>query len=104
MGHGWKQLTAAYTGTRAFCERVFGETSGAGTTSIDEKYAAKLFEGIGAEIIGAGMFGLHCSPDDPDWNGWWGDQPPFPTPVYVLTGTAPPGHRAYRWGCQGDND
>ncbi len=35
------------------------------------------------------MFGLHSFPDDPDWKGWWGDQPPFRNPVYVLTHTAP---------------
>ena len=35
------------------------------------------------------MFGLHAFPDDVDWKGWWGDKPPFGTPVYVLTHTAP---------------
>ena len=35
------------------------------------------------------MFGLHTFPDDPDWKGWWGDEPPFGTPAYVLTHTAP---------------
>jgi dihydrofolate reductase len=40
---------------------------------------------VGAEILGAGMFGLHTYPDDPDWNGWWGDEPPFRVPVFVLT-------------------
>jgi len=35
------------------------------------------------------MFGLHAFPDDVDWKGWWGDEPPFATPVYVLTHTAP---------------
>ena len=35
------------------------------------------------------MFGLHAFPDDAGWTGWWGDQPPFGTPVYVLTHTAP---------------
>ena len=35
------------------------------------------------------MFGLHAFPDDPDWKGWWGEEPPFGYPVYVLTGTAP---------------
>lgn len=39
--------------------------------------------------MGAGMFGLHAYPDDADWKGWWGDEPPFGTPVYVLTHTAP---------------
>lgn len=89
MGDDWGRLTAAYTTTRTFREHVFGDTSGAGTTGVDDSYAAAFFEGIGAEIMGAGMFGLHTFPDDPDWKGWWGDRPPFGTPVYVLTHTAP---------------
>jgi dihydrofolate reductase len=89
MGADWGRLTAAYTATRTFRERVFGDTSGAGTTGVDNTYAAAHFEGIGAEILGAAMFGLHTFPDDPDWKGWWGDEPPFGTPVYVLTHTAP---------------
>ncbi|PJI91113.1 dihydrofolate reductase family protein [Luteimicrobium subarcticum] len=89
MGDGWGRLTAAYTATRTFHERVFGDTSGTGTTGVDDRYAAAFFEGVGAEIMGASMFGLHTFPDDPDWKGWWGDRPPFGTPVYVLTHTAP---------------
>jgi dihydrofolate reductase len=89
MGEDWGRLTKAWAATRTFHERVFGDTSGAGTTGIDDSYAAAHFEGIGAEIMGAGMFGLHTFPDDPHWKGWWGDQPPFGTPVYVLTHTAP---------------
>jgi dihydrofolate reductase len=89
MGEDWGRLTSAYAATRTFRERVFGDTSGAGTTGIDDSYAAAFFEGIGAEIMGASMFGLHTFPDDPQWKGWWGDRPPFGTPVYVLTHTAP---------------
>ena len=89
MGEDWGRLTAAYAATRTIRERVFGETSGTGTTGIDDSYAAAYFEGVGAEVMGAAMFGLHSFPDDPDWKGWWGDQPPFGTPVYVLTHTAP---------------
>jgi dihydrofolate reductase len=89
MGEDWGRLTAAYAATRTFHERVFGDTSGTGTIGIDDSYAAAHFEGVGAEIMGAAMFGLHTYPDDPDWKGWWGDQPPFGTPVYVLTHTAP---------------
>jgi dihydrofolate reductase len=89
MGEDWDRLTAAYSATRTFREMVFGDTSGTGTTGLDESYAAAFFEGVGAEIMGAAMFGLHSFPDDPDWKGWWGDQPPFHTPVYVLTHTAP---------------
>jgi len=90
MGEDWGRLTAAFTATRTFHERVLADTSGSGTTGIDDAYAAAQPEGIGAEIMGAAMFGLH-SPfgDDPDWKGWWGDEPPFGTPVYVLTHTAP---------------
>lgn len=44
-------------------ERVFGQ-SGKGTTGLDDDYAAAYFEGIGAEIMGVGMFGLHAHPDD----------------------------------------
>ena len=85
MGDDWGKLTAAYVATRTFRERVFHDTSGAGTTGVDERYAAAYFEGIGAEIMGAGMFGFHNYPDDPDWNGWWGDEPPFRVPLFVLT-------------------
>ncbi len=66
---------------------MLGDDSGAGTTGVDEKYAHAYFEGIGAEIMGAGMFGLHQNPDDPEWRGWWGDEPPFHVPVFVLTHT-----------------
>lgn len=47
--------------------------------------AVRVDQGVGAEIMGAGMFGLHTFPDDPDWRGWWGEEPPFRCPVLVLT-------------------
>ena len=90
FGDDWPRLVGAYTATRTFRERVLGDTSGAGTTGIDEKYAAAYFEQTGAEIMGAGMFGLHDHGDDPDWRGWWGEEPPFRIPVYVLTHTPRP--------------
>ena len=89
MGEDWGPLTAAHAATRTFRALVLDDTTGAGTTGIDDSYVAALTEGIGAEIMGAAMFGLHTFPNDPDWKGWWGDQPPFGTPVYVLTHTAP---------------
>jgi dihydrofolate reductase len=85
MGPDWQRITAAYTGTRTFRERVFGLADGSGTTGVDDRYGREYFEGVGAEIIGAGMFGFHAHPDDPDWTGWWGDEPPFRSPVLVLT-------------------
>jgi dihydrofolate reductase len=85
FGDDWGRLVGAYAATRTFRERVFKDTSGAGTTGMDDDYAKAYFENIGAEIMGAGMFGLHNFPDDPDWRGWWGDEPPFRCPVFVLT-------------------
>ena len=89
MGEDWGPLTSAYAATRTGRQRVFGETTGAGTTGIDDSYAVAFFEGVGAEIMGAAMFGLHANPDDENWNGWWGEVPPFGCPVYVLTHSAP---------------
>ncbi len=85
FGEDWGRLTQAYVATKTFQERVFKDTSGKGTTGMDEAYAQAYFVNIGAEIMGAGMFGLHNFPDDPDWRGWWGDEPPFGCPVFVLT-------------------
>ena len=89
MGQDWGRLTEAYAATRTFRQRVLGDTSGEGTTGIDDAHAEVYFEGVGADIMGAGMFGLHAFPNDPNWQGWWGDRPPFEAPVYVLTHTAP---------------
>ena len=85
FGPDWARLTDAYTATRTFRARVMQETSGEGTTGVDDQYAQAYFAEVGAEIMGAGMFGLHHFGDDPDWRGWWGDEPPFHVPVFVLT-------------------
>lgn len=85
FGEDWARLVGAYAATRTFRERVFKDQSGAGTTGLDDAYARAYFDNIGAEIMGAGMFGLHAFPDDPGWRGWWGDEPPFRVPVFVLT-------------------
>jgi dihydrofolate reductase len=90
MGQDWGRLVAAYVATRTFRARVLHDTTGEGTTGIDDEYAEQYFAEIGAEIMGAGMFGLHDHPDDPDWRGWWGDEPPFRVPVFVLTHTQRP--------------
>ena len=85
MGEDWGRLVAAYAATRTFRQRVMHDDSGEGTTGVDDRYAAAYFEGVGAEIMGAGMFGFHAFPNDPDWQGWWGDEPPFHAPVLVQT-------------------
>lgn len=89
FGEDWSRLVADYVATRTFRERVLHDDSGAGTAGVDDAYAKSYFDEIGAEIMGAGMFGLHAFPDNPDWRGWWGDEPPFRCPVFVLSHSVP---------------
>ncbi|MBK7844188.1 MAG: dihydrofolate reductase [Bdellovibrionales bacterium] len=57
-----------------------------GTTGIDNKYASRGFEGIGANIMGRNMFDPIRGPwKDVEWKGWWGPNPPYHSPVFVLT-------------------
>jgi dihydrofolate reductase len=57
-----------------------------GTTGIDNDFAAQSFENVGAWILGRNMFGPVRGPwKDDSWKGWWGDSPPYHTPVFVLT-------------------
>jgi dihydrofolate reductase len=70
-------------GTRTF-RRIHGETGG--STGVDEAFASNWESGIGAEIMGRNKFGPQRGPwADEDWKGWWGDNPVFHTPVFVLT-------------------
>ena len=85
MGADWGRIVSHYAATKTFRDRVLHDGTGGGTTGVDDRYAAAYFEGIGAEIMGAGMFGFHAFPDDPNWRGWWGEEPPFETTVLVLT-------------------
>lgn len=90
FGQDWSRLTGTYIATRTFQERVLRDNSGKGTTGLDDDCAKDYFDDIGAEIMGAGKFGMHNFPDDPTWKGWWGDEPPFHCPVFVLTHTTRP--------------
>ena len=57
-----------------------------GETGVDNRIAEQGFEGIGAWIIGRNMFGPVRGPwPDESWKGWWGEEPPYHTPVFVLT-------------------
>jgi dihydrofolate reductase len=57
-----------------------------GSTGIDDAFASSWGPGIGAEIMGRNKFGPQRGPWlDEEWKGWWGDNPPFHTPVFVLT-------------------
>ena len=64
--------------------RMHGEADG--ETGIDNEMAELSFKGIGAWILGRNMFGPVRGPwPDHSWKGWWGDEPPYHTPVFVLT-------------------
>jgi dihydrofolate reductase len=65
-----------------FATRFWDDT---GTAGVDNAFAERHGPGIGAEIMGAGKFGPPGWQDDPEWRGWWGENPPFHTPTYVLT-------------------
>jgi dihydrofolate reductase len=57
-----------------------------GTTGIDDDFAERGFDTVGAWIMGRNMFGpVRGSWPDDEWKGWWGENPPFHTPVFVLT-------------------
>jgi dihydrofolate reductase len=59
---------------------------GGGETGIDNEIAEQGFAGVGAWILGRNMFGPIRGPwMDDSWKGWWGDEPPYHTPVFVLT-------------------
>ncbi len=62
-----------------------------GSQGVDNDFAAKSFENVGAWIIGRNMFGPVRGPwEDDSWKGWWGEEPPYHVPVFVLTHYARP--------------
>jgi len=86
LGKGGEALHHWFYPTRTF-QRMFGKDKG--TTGIDDDFAARGFENIGAWILGRNMFGPIRGPwPDDSWKGWWGNNPPYHVPVFVLTNHA----------------
>ncbi|GGK80253.1 dihydrofolate reductase family protein [Mangrovihabitans endophyticus] len=82
FGHAGGRLMEWFFGTRTFRE-MHGEGGG---TGVDERFACDWNADVGAEIMGRHKFGPQRGPwTDEQWQGWWGDNPPFHTPVFVLT-------------------
>ncbi len=73
-------------------KKMHGEGTGvAGSLGVDNDFALRSFENVGANILGRNMFGPVRGPwPDESWKGWWGDTPPYHTPVFVLTHHARP--------------
>lgn len=83
LGVGGTELHRWFLPTRTF-QRTHGD--GDGTTGVDDEFAARGFENVGAWILGRNMFGPIRGPwPDLNWKGWWGDSPPYHVPVFVLT-------------------
>jgi dihydrofolate reductase len=83
FGHAGGRLMQWFFPTRSF-RAMQGEEGG--STGIDDTFARSWGPGIGAEIMGRNKFAPQRGPwADEQWNGWWGDEPPFHTPVFVLT-------------------
>jgi dihydrofolate reductase len=83
LGIGGEALHEWFVKTRTF-RQLFGQKGG--STGLDDEFAARGFENIGAWILGRNMFGPIRGPwPDDSWKGWWGDEPPYHTPVFVLT-------------------
>jgi dihydrofolate reductase len=84
LGIGGRLLHAWAFGTRTFQQKLFGKNEGA--AGIDDDFAARGFKNMGAWIMGRNMFGPVRGPwPDDSWKGWWGDNPPYHTQVFVLT-------------------
>ncbi|MCT9811151.1 dihydrofolate reductase family protein [Acidovorax sp. Be4] len=84
LGLGGEELHQWLLPTRTFQKALFGKDGG--TTGVDDDFAARGFRNVGAWILGRNMFSPFRG-DGPDdhWKGWWGDNPPYHVPVFILT-------------------
>ena len=83
LGQRGTELHQWFFPTLTFQQNVLGNSDG--TTGIDNEFAEKGFDNIGAWILGRNMFSPYRGEHNEDWKGWWGDSPPYHVPVFVLT-------------------
>jgi len=83
LGVGGEKMFDWFFRTRTW-QRMHGNDGG--ETGVDDDFAARSMTGFGAWILGRNMFGPVRGPwPDETWRGWWGEEPPYHTPVFVLT-------------------
>ena len=89
LGIGGTDLHQWLFPTRTFQRALFGKDGG--TIGVDDDFAARCFENVGARILGRNMFSPLRGPwPDMNWKGWWGDNPPYHVPVFIMTHHARP--------------
>jgi len=89
LGVGGTELHRWLFPTRTLQRKLFGTEDG--TTGIDDDFAARGFANVGAWILGRNMFGpIRGAWPDLNWQGWWGDNPPYHVPTFILTHHARP--------------
>jgi dihydrofolate reductase len=85
LGVGGEDLHTWLVESRTF-KRMYGKGTEDGSTGIDNDFAARSMSGVGAWIMGRNMFGPIRGPwPDDSWRGWWGKNPPYHAPTFVLT-------------------
>jgi dihydrofolate reductase len=88
LGRGGEQLHEWLFPTRTF-QKMYGK--GEGSSGVDDDFAARAMDNLGAWILGRNMFAPSRGPwQDDGWQGWWGEEPPYHVPVFVLTHHARP--------------
>ena len=84
LGVGGMGLHQWFIPTVTFQQQVLGQSGG--EMGVDNDFAVRGFENLGAWILGRNMFGpIRGAWPDENWRGWWGDNPPYHMPVFVLT-------------------
>lgn len=84
LGVGGTELHQWLLPTRTLQRALFGKDGG--TAGVDDKFAARGFRNVGAWILGRNMFGpIRGAWPDAGWKGWWGNNPPYHVPVFILT-------------------
>jgi len=84
LGVGATELHQWLLPTRTLQRALFGKDGG--TAGVDDEFAARGFRNVGAWILGRNMFGpIRGAWPDAGWKGWWGNNPPYHVPVFILT-------------------
>jgi dihydrofolate reductase len=83
LGVGGGNLHQWFIPTKTFQQKVLGKSEG--TTGVDNEIAENGFKNIGAWILGRNMFSPYRGEHNADWKGWWGDNPTYHVPVFILT-------------------